>query len=53
MNQKLRNTFLNAQEMSIQQICTYHYSFINKCNEHERTFVLLQQKKYTIYPLFQ
>jgi len=52
---KLGNTFLNAQQMSIQQamhislsIPFYHstrsFQFINTCNEHERTFVLLPQK---------
>jgi hypothetical protein len=51
---KLRITFLNAQQMSIQQamhislsIPFYHstrsFQFINTCNEHERTFMLLPQ----------
>jgi hypothetical protein len=59
---KLRNTFLNAQQKSIQQVVHislsipfYHSTrslqFINTCNEHERIFVLLPQENYTIYPL--
>jgi hypothetical protein len=50
--------------MSIQQtvhislsIQFYHstrsFQFINTCNEHEKPFVLLPQKNYTIYPLHQ
>jgi hypothetical protein len=52
---KLGNTFLNAQQMPIQQamyislsihFITHqdNFQFINTCNEHERTFVLLPQK---------
>jgi hypothetical protein len=51
---KLGNTFINAQKMSIQQVVhitlsitfyftTRSFQFINTCNEHERTFVLLPQ----------
>jgi hypothetical protein len=52
---KLRNAFLNAQQMLIQQaihICLsiplYHsiksFQFINICEENDRTFLLLPQK---------
>ncbi len=56
---KLKYTFWNAQQMSIQQamhislsIPFYHptrsFQFINTCKEYERVFVLLPQKNYTI-----
>ncbi len=57
---KLRNTFKNAQQKSIQQVVHISLSIplslnkiitIHTCNEHERIFVLLPQKNYTIYPL--
>ncbi len=52
---KLGNVFLNAQQMSIQQVVRitlsiplYHstrsFQFINTCQQQDKTFVLLPQK---------
>ncbi len=60
MHKKLGNAFLNTQQMFIQQVVhitlsipLYHsirsFQFINTCQQQDRTFVLLPQKKYKFY----
>jgi hypothetical protein len=60
---KLRNAFLNGQQMSIQQVVhitlsipLYHstmsFEFINTCRQQDKTFALLPQKKYGLSPNF-